>query len=65
MTEPATKKPRTASEAKLVQLGFLRQLTLIIRAVLFAALRAASPAARVPAVVLLVAIACRVPATLA
>jgi vitamin B12/bleomycin/antimicrobial peptide transport system ATP-binding/permease protein len=33
VTDPATKKPLTASEAKLVQLGFLRQLTLIVRAI--------------------------------
>jgi vitamin B12/bleomycin/antimicrobial peptide transport system ATP-binding/permease protein len=33
VTEPATKKQRTASEAKSAQLGFVRQLTLIVRAI--------------------------------
>jgi len=33
VTDPETKKPRTASEAKLAHPGFLRQLTLMIRAI--------------------------------
>lgn len=33
MTEPATKTPRNTAEAKSVQLGFLRQLSLMIRAI--------------------------------
>jgi putative ATP-binding cassette transporter len=33
VTDPATKSTRTATEAKTVQLGFLRQLSLMIRAI--------------------------------
>ena len=33
VTDPVTKSTRTASEAKTVQLGFLRQLSLMIRAI--------------------------------
>lgn len=33
MTNPATKTKRTAAAAKTVQLGFLRQLSLMIRAI--------------------------------
>lgn len=47
MTEPAVKNTRAASDAKLVQLGFLRQLNMMIRAI------AGSPVGRKIAILLI------------
>ena len=56
MTDPATKSTRAATEAKTIQLGFLRQLSLMIRAI------SASPVGR-KIVILMVAIVVVIVAT--